>query len=178
MRKKIIGADVIECIIGLGPNLFYGASMEACIVVCRKVKPKERKNNILFINAINEVTRIHNQSFLTDEHIKHVAEAYLSFAEKPNFSKVISLEEIRKNIHSLKIDLFVTPEIKNEGDEIKDDIKNEFVNIIKSLSVSRVQTYDSLATMLPTLKITCLNLRNYQLILISRSNLINLNGSV
>src|SRR5580704_16018922 len=57
MRRKLIEADVIESFIGLGPNLFYNSPMEACLVICRTVKPKARKGTILFINSVNEVTR-------------------------------------------------------------------------------------------------------------------------
>ena len=65
MRRKLIEADVIECVLGLGPNLFYNSPMEACVVICRTAKTKERRNKILFINAVNEVTRERAQSFLT-----------------------------------------------------------------------------------------------------------------
>ncbi|MFN9539803.1 MAG: N-6 DNA methylase, partial [Planctomycetota bacterium] len=49
MRRKLIETDLIDCIIGLGPNLFYNSPMEACIVICRTSKPKVRRNRILFI---------------------------------------------------------------------------------------------------------------------------------
>ena len=57
MRRKLVEADAIECVLGLGPNLFYNATMEACVVICRTAKPRVRKGKILFINAVNEVTR-------------------------------------------------------------------------------------------------------------------------
>ena len=72
MRRKLIEADLIECVLGLGPNLFYNASMEACVVVCRTQKPTARRGKTLFINAVNEVTRERAQSFLTDEHLQRV----------------------------------------------------------------------------------------------------------
>ena len=43
---------MIECVLGLGPNLFYNSPMEACVVVCRTDKPPERRGKILFINAV------------------------------------------------------------------------------------------------------------------------------
>ena len=53
MRQKWVDHDVIECVLGLGPNLFYNSPMETCIVVCRMNKPPERKGKILFINAVD-----------------------------------------------------------------------------------------------------------------------------
>jgi len=57
MRQKLVDADLVECVLGLGPNLFYNSPMEACIVVCRTSKPPERRGKVLFINAVNEMTR-------------------------------------------------------------------------------------------------------------------------
>jgi type I restriction enzyme M protein len=114
MRRKLIEADVIECVLGLGPNLFYNASMEACVVICRTAKPKERKKRILFINAVNDVTRERSQSFLTDGHIEHIVHAYSSFSDEHGFARVASLDDVRRNDHSLKIDLYIsTPSASN-----------------------------------------------------------------
>jgi type I restriction enzyme M protein len=51
MRKNIIDNDIIECVIGLGPNLFYNSPMPSCIVICRSVKSADKKGKILFIDA-------------------------------------------------------------------------------------------------------------------------------
>ena len=91
MRRKLIDTDVVECVLGLGPNLFYNSPMEACVVICRAAKPKERKGRILFINAINEVTRERAQSFLTDDHIEHIVKAYEDFTDESGFARVATL---------------------------------------------------------------------------------------
>ena len=57
MREELIKLDFLECVIGLGPNLFFNASMEACIIICRKKKSSDRKGKVLFIDAKDEVTR-------------------------------------------------------------------------------------------------------------------------
>lgn len=109
MRSKLIEADLIECVLGLGPNLFYNSPMEACVVVCRTAKPKVRKGKVIFINAVDAVIRERAQSFLTNDHIKQIVEAYLQFNGEPGFAKVASLEEIRGNDASLSIPLYVKP---------------------------------------------------------------------
>jgi type I restriction enzyme M protein len=109
MRRKLIEADAIECVLGLGPNLFYNSPMEACVVVCRTSKPKARKGKILFINAVNEVTRERAQSFLTDDHIERIVKAYERFKDEPGFTRVAPLEEIRAKDGNLSIPLHVTP---------------------------------------------------------------------
>jgi type I restriction enzyme M protein len=76
MRERLMAADAIESVIGLGPNLFYNSPMEACIVICRSKKLVERRGKVLFIDALNEVTRERAQSFLQAEHIDRIAQAY------------------------------------------------------------------------------------------------------
>lgn len=107
MRRKLVEADLIECVLGLGPNLFYNSPMEACIVICRTAKPRARRGRILFINAVNQVTRERAQSFLTDSHIENIVTAYQKFKDEPGFTHVAWMEEIRKQGGNLNIPLYV-----------------------------------------------------------------------
>jgi len=61
MRQQMIESDVVECVIGLGPNLFYNSPMEACLLITNTNKPKKRCGKILIINAVM------NQLFATLE---------------------------------------------------------------------------------------------------------------
>jgi type I restriction enzyme M protein len=109
MRRKLIEADLIECVLGLGPNLFYNSPMEACVVICRTAKPKSRRGKILLINAVNEVTRERAQSFLTDDHIERIVHAYEKFADASGFARVVTLAEVRAKDGNLSIPLYVAP---------------------------------------------------------------------
>jgi len=95
MREKLVADDVVECVLGLGPNLFYNSPMEACVVVCRTDKPPGRRGKILFINAVAEVTRERAQSFLTDDHLRRIVDAYHAFEDVPGFARVASTDETR-----------------------------------------------------------------------------------
>ena len=117
MRRKLIEADLIECVLGLGPNLFYNSPMEACVVICRTAKPKAGKNRILFINAVGEVTRERAQSFLTDEHIQRIVAGYRNFKDEPGFTRVVRLEEIRQQNGNLNIPLYVATSEAMNGDK-------------------------------------------------------------
>jgi type I restriction enzyme M protein len=116
MRRKLIEADAIECVLGLGPNLFYNSPMEACVVICRAAKPKARKGKILFINAVNEVTRERAQSFLTGDHIERIVQAYETFKDEPGLARVATLEEIRAKDGNLSIPLYVSPAANGGSD--------------------------------------------------------------
>lgn len=109
VQTSLIEADLIECVLGLGPNLFYNSPMEACVVICRTRKPKACRGKILLINAVNEVTRERAESFLTNDHIEHIFSDYEKFADDPGFARVVTLEEIRAKDGNLSIPLYVTP---------------------------------------------------------------------
>jgi type I restriction enzyme M protein len=83
--------------------------MEACVVICRTVKPEERRGKIIFINAVSEVTRERAQSFLTDEHVERIVQAYVQFKDETGFSRVAMLKEIRAREGNLSIPQYVAP---------------------------------------------------------------------
>jgi type I restriction enzyme M protein len=107
MRKKMVEADLVEAVIGLGPNLFYNASMESCVVICRASKAEERRGKILFISAQHEVARERSQSFLTAKQIQKIVTAYKTFKGVGSFASVATLDDVRQQDYSLKIDLYV-----------------------------------------------------------------------
>ncbi len=107
MRKGIIEDDLIDCVIGLGENLFYNSAMEACIVVCRTRKPAERKRKILLIDARNEIREERTQSYLDSNHILKIHSAYESFKDIEDFSKIAELDEIRRKDYSLNIKEYI-----------------------------------------------------------------------
>lgn len=126
MRQKLIEHDVLECVLGLGPNLFYNSPMEACVVICRAKKEKSRKGKVLFINAVSEVTRERAQSFLADEHISRIVKAYEAFADEDGFSKVATLAEIMEKAANLSLPLYVrAEEAKTIGQMVEESLTLE-----------------------------------------------------
>jgi type I restriction enzyme M protein len=107
MRQKLVDADLLDAVIGLGPNLFYNSPMEACVVICRKDKPGKRRGKVIFIDAVNEVTRERSMSYLKPEHQERIADVYHDFEDVGGFAKVASLAEIRANDGNLSIPLYV-----------------------------------------------------------------------
>lgn len=107
MRAKMVEQDWVEAVIGLGPNLFYNSPMESCIVICNRKKVSARKGQVIFIDAVNEVTRERAQSFLKLKHQQRVLSAYKTFVDVPGFAKVATLAEISANAGNLSIPLYV-----------------------------------------------------------------------
>lgn len=142
MRKKLVELDLVECVIGLGKNLFYNSPMEACIVICRTNKPLARKGKILFINAVKEVTRERAQSFLELEHIAKINGIYRTFEVIEGFSYAATQEEVLNNGASLSIPLYVAKanvsETEDGGYQLEESLENwlqSSVELHKSLNV-------------------------------------------
>ena len=103
MRRKLVEADWIECVLGLGPGLFYNSPMEACVIVCRSRKEPSRQGHILFIDAVNEIAREKGQSLLRPEHQVRILEAYQAFGDESGFCSVVSTGDVRKAEANLSI---------------------------------------------------------------------------
>lgn len=117
MRRKMIEEDLVECVIGLGPNLFYNSPMEACLLITKTNKSKEKKGKILFINAVNEVKQEKTMGFLLQNHIDKIFKTYQNFKSQENFAALMSNAEVLKNKGNMAISLYVQPE-KEIGNEI------------------------------------------------------------
>ena len=109
MRRQLVELDLLECVLGLGPNLFYNSPMEACVVVCRTRKPSGREGKVLFIDAVHDVARERAQSFLKAEHQQRILTAYQAFTDDPGFAKVAPATEILQKDGNLSISRYVRP---------------------------------------------------------------------
>ena len=106
IRKKMIEADLLEAVIGIGPNLFFNATMEACIYICRSNKPVDRRNKIMFINAVKEVTRRNGESFLEEQHIQKIVDAYNGYVDVEKFCSVVDKEAVAAYEYDLSVQKF------------------------------------------------------------------------
>lgn len=107
IREAMLAADVIEAVVGLAPNLFYGAGIPAAILVCRKRKPQERRGKVLIVNGDAAYTPGKAQNFLTDAHIRTLADAVHGFANIDKLARVVPVPEIAANGHNLNISRYV-----------------------------------------------------------------------
>ncbi|MBK2095161.1 type I restriction-modification system subunit M [Francisella philomiragia] len=104
IRQQIIDNNLLDAVIGLPSNLFFGTSIPACIMVFKKQKDS---NDVLFIDASNEFEKGKNQNKLTDDNIKKIFDTYKSRESLEKYSHVASLEEIKENDYNLNIPRYV-----------------------------------------------------------------------
>ncbi len=105
IRTGMLDADMLDAVVGLGSNLFYGTGIPACILVLRApgAKPKARKGKVLFINADREYFEGRAQNYLYPEHIEKIVSTWEAFADVPAFARVVSRDELRENDDNLNI---------------------------------------------------------------------------
>ena len=114
MRTNLIKSDLLEAIIGLGPNLFYNSPMEAMIMVCNRNKSDGMKGKILFINAVNEVVRKNAESKLEPQHIEKISKAFFEKKDVEHFCKVVDNQTVLDNGSNMTISLYAMPKIERE----------------------------------------------------------------
>lgn len=107
IREAMLNADVVEAVVGLAPNLFYGAGIPAAVLVCRKAKPADRKGKVLVVNGDATYQPGKAQNFLTDDHVHALAAAVHGFADIDKLARVVPLAEIAANGHNLNISRYV-----------------------------------------------------------------------
>ena len=107
LRENLVKSGTLECVLGLGAGLFYNSPMEAVVVILRANRPVEQRDKVLFINAVELVSRERAQSFLRPAHQETILSAYENFADVTELAKVVSTERIAKNNYSLAIPLYV-----------------------------------------------------------------------
>jgi type I restriction enzyme M protein len=105
IRKGLLDDDLLDAVIGLAPNLFYGTGIPACILVLRAkgAKPPERRGKVLFINADAEFSAGRAQNYLLPEHVEKIVAAYHAFADIPGYAAVVSHDELLTNDVNLNI---------------------------------------------------------------------------
>jgi type I restriction enzyme M protein len=109
IRQSILEDDMLEAVIGLPPNLFYGTGIPACILILRPqgTKPPEREGKVLFINADDEYREGRAQNFLMPAHIEKIVTTFQEFhnvyANGARYARVVEIEELAANDYNLNI---------------------------------------------------------------------------
>jgi len=118
MRRKMIEEDLVECVIGLGPNLFYNSPMEACLLITKTNKEKKKRDKILFINAVKEVKQESNMGYLEQNHIDKIFAAYKNFTSNDSFAVLVDTKDVSAKNFNMAINLYIRPDSLSNKDEV------------------------------------------------------------
>jgi type I restriction enzyme M protein len=108
IRARVLELDLVEAVIGLGPNLFYGAGLAPCILVARRRKAPDRSGSVLLVDGADLFRRGRNQNTLEHEHVATLLAAYEAFAGEDGRSRVATLPEIRERGHDLNLAAYIS----------------------------------------------------------------------
>jgi type I restriction enzyme M protein len=134
IREGLLREDLVEAVVGLGPNLFYGSGIPACIVIMNRAKPAARKGKVLFIHGAEELVEGKAQNHLSDENVSRMAGAFHAWADEERFCRVVGTDEIEKNDFNLNIPRYVDTTVS----EAEVDVGAE-VAALKTLMAEREQ---------------------------------------
>lgn len=123
IRRKILQMDLLEAVIGLGPNLFYGAGLAACILVFRQRKKKDRRNKVLILDASHEFKTGRAQKELLAEHVERIYGWYRDYRGVEGVARVVTLDDIAANDHNLNIPHYVEPKTEQEALAVEEAMK-------------------------------------------------------
>ena len=135
IRKALIEQDLLEAVIGLGANIFYGTQLAASVLIFRQNKEASKKKKVLFIDGSDQVRVGRAQNYLEENHVKQIYDWITAFENVENYVKVVTYDEIAENDFNLNIPLYVEKIIEDNlpsVDEALSDLKSAWEESQKS----------------------------------------------
>ena len=139
IRKGILEEDLLEAVIGLPSNLFFGASIPACLFIVNKDKPVERKGKVFFLYGANDYLEGKNQNKLRKKDIEKIVNAYRGYRTIEKYCRPVSLDEIRANDYNLNITRYIDITDEEEPIDVQD-----VLNQLKELKEERTGVEDKM----------------------------------
>ena len=119
IRKGIIEDDLIEAVVGLPSNLFFGTGIPACVLIINKDKEESKKGKVLFIDGSNEYQEGKNQNYLREQDIEKTVSAFKGYADIEKYCRVVKLKEIKENDYNLNIKRYVDTSEEEERIDVR-----------------------------------------------------------
>ncbi|MBD3862327.1 type I restriction-modification system subunit M [Olleya marilimosa] len=135
IRKKLLEEDMLDAVIGLGPNIFYGTQLAACVMVFKQKKEAHKKDKVLFIDGSDQVRVGRAQNYLETEHINQLFDWYSESKDVENYVKVASMSDIEENDFNLNIPLYVEKIIEDNLPSVEEalaDLKDAWAESQKA----------------------------------------------
>jgi type I restriction enzyme M protein len=155
IRRKLLRMDLLEAVIGLGPNLFYGTGLAACILVFRARKAHEQRDRVLIVDASKQFKRGRNQNTLEPEHVEQIYRWHRDYRDVPGVARVVSLEEIARHDWNLNIPRYIEPVTQTETPTVA-----EALGTLKDALAGAYAAEDRLARLLEEARLLPLDVRD------------------
>jgi type I restriction enzyme M protein len=140
IRAELLRRDLVEAVIGLAPNLFYGTGIPACVIVLRApghTKQSNRRGKVLFINADREFHAERAQNVLLPEHIAKIVSAFHAFEDVQGFARVVDHADLEENDFNLTIRRYVDSTPSAEPQDVR-------AHLVGGIPVTEIEAKKSL----------------------------------
>ncbi len=124
IRKALLEQDLLEAVIGLGPNIFYGTQLAACVMVFKQHKEQTKKGKVLFIDASDQVRVGRAQNYLESTHVNQIFEWFTGYKDVENYVKVASQEDLIENDYNLNIPVYVEKIIEDNVPSVEEALED------------------------------------------------------
>jgi type I restriction enzyme M protein len=124
IRKALLEQDMLEAVIGLGPNIFYGTQLAACVMVFKQNKDADKKDKVLFIDGSDQVRVGRAQNYLEPEHINQLFDWFNQNKDVENYVQVASMSDIEENDFNLNIPLYVEKIIEDNLPSVEEALSD------------------------------------------------------
>lgn len=124
IRKALLEQDMLEAVIGLGSNIFYGTQLAACVIVFKQQKDSAKKEKVIFIDGSDQVRVGRAQNYLETPHIDQLFNWYLENKDVENYVKVASMKDIEENDFNLNIPLYVEKIIEDNLPSVEEALSD------------------------------------------------------
>lgn len=111
IRQKLLALDLIETVIGLAPDIFYGTGLAPAVMILRRTKPVAHKGKVLIVDASNLVREDRAQNYLDPDHVSQIVAWVRDFKNVKDRAKVVSLADIKAEDWTLNISRYVLPPV-------------------------------------------------------------------
>lgn len=148
IRKALLEQDLLEAVIGLGPNIFYGTQLAVCVLVFKQTKESNKQGKILFIDASDQIRTGRAQNFLEPNHINQIFAWYKNYEDVENYVKIATIDDIEENDYNLNIPLYVEKIIEDNLPSVEEamadmkmawneclEAEEKFKNILKKFGI-------------------------------------------
>ena len=135
IRQALLEQDMLEAVIGLGPNIFYGTPLAPCVLTFKQNKPADKKNKVLFIDASDQFRVGRAQNYLEPNNVNQIFAWFTAYQDVENYVKVASKADLLENDYNLNISLYVDKIIDDNLPSVEEaiaDLKIAWDNSIKA----------------------------------------------
>jgi len=124
IRKELLEQDMLEVVVGLGPNIFYGTQLAACVMVFKKHKDADKKNKVLFIDASDQVRVGRAQNYLEPNNVNQIFDWVNAYQDVENYVKIASKDDLLENDYNLNIPLYVEKIIEDNLPSVEEALSD------------------------------------------------------